>query len=233
MNQIITQHGWCLNANMWLNFKKQFGEDFIWQDNERGYFKGKNKDSKWVENCNKNDNRIVICHSLGTQLINPNVLYTASHAVLINSFFNFIPKNNRKRLVIRKLEKMEAKIKTKEVESLIKEFIKRSFFPNSIDDTLNSILNSEYKNINAMLLLNDFKKLYFTHKEYRFFSKGCKILILRSKNDSILEETAVHDFINLLNRIQINPPKVIYLENQGHLLKEIEIFKIIKEWLNR
>ena len=160
MNQIITQHGWCLNSNMWLNFKKQFGDNFIWQDNERGYFLDKRRSSQWIDNRNKNDNRIVICHSLGTQLIDPNILKSATHAVLINSFFNFIPNDNRKKLIMKQLKRMEEKIKTDEVELLIKEFIRRSFFPNPIDDSLNSIYNVKSKDINAMMLLNDFKKLY-------------------------------------------------------------------------
>ena len=24
MKEIITQHGWCLNANMWINLKNEF-----------------------------------------------------------------------------------------------------------------------------------------------------------------------------------------------------------------
>ena len=116
MNQIITQHGWCLNSNMWLNVKKKFKADnLLWQDNERGYFYSKSKKAGWIENNNINNFRMVISHSLGTQLINPNILNKASHAVLINSFFNFIPNNNRRNFTIRASRKMEKKLMIKKL----------------------------------------------------------------------------------------------------------------------
>ena len=44
MNQIITQHGWGFDSQIWCESKNQFNKNgWLWQDNERGYF---NKSSK-------------------------------------------------------------------------------------------------------------------------------------------------------------------------------------------
>ncbi|MBK17141.1 MAG: hypothetical protein CMK49_03890 [Prochlorococcus sp. SP3034] len=233
MNQIITQHGWCLNSNMWLNLKNKLKKDnLLWQDNERGYFYSKSKNPEWIENNNKNNFRMVICHSLGTQLINPNILNKASHAVLINSFFNFIPNNNRRNFTIRVLRKMEKRINSKEIEFLIKEFLFSAFLPNPIEDYLKDMLKIKNKEINLNLLLNDFKRLYCENLDYRLFSKDCEILIIKSNNDSILEENSIINLISILNKIQNKKPKVVELDQQGHLIIGNEILNIIKEWIN-
>ena len=65
MNQIITQHGWCLNAKMWLNLKAKFkSENYSWQDNERGYFYDSYRDSQWGKSDTNNNFKMVICLSL-------------------------------------------------------------------------------------------------------------------------------------------------------------------------
>ena len=233
MNQIITQHGWCLNAKMWLNLKAKFkSENYSWQDNERGYFYDSYRDSQWGKSDTNNNFKMVICHSLGTRLINRDTLSKASHAVLINSFFNFIPKDNKKNFIIRALKKMEKKIKRGELEGLIKEFITRSYLPNKFEDNMKELLKIPSKDINSAILLNDFNKLYFEEKDYNFFSKDCKILIIKSNNDLILEDNSIKDLIVVLNQIQNNNPKVIEIEGQGHIIKGLDIFTFIKEWIN-
>ena len=233
MKQIITQHGWCLNANMWLNLKNKFkSENFSWQDNERGYFFDANKDSEWIKNDVIDNPKMVICHSLGTKLINRDILRKASHAVLINSFFNFIPKNDRRNLIIRTLKRMEQKIKRRELNQLIEEFITRSFLPNKLEDRMKYLLNMTNKDINSNILLSDFKKLYLDEKDYNFFSKDCKILIIKSNNDLILEENSITDLIGMLNKIQNKNPKIMEIEGQGHIIRDLNLFKYIKKWLN-
>ena len=231
MKQVITQHGWCLDSNMWLNLKEKFkSENLYWQDNERGYFHNIYKDSEWIED-NSFDIKMVISHSLGTKLIKRNVLRNASHAILINSFFNFIPTNNRRNFIIRSLKKMEKKIQTKEIKLLIKEFITRSFLPNEIEVNFEKLLKIDNKNINQNLLYSDFKKLYVEEKDYNLFSKDCEILVIKSTNDLILENNSIEHLIDILNKIQNKNPKVMEIDNQGHIVEGFEIFNIIKKWL--
>ena len=51
------------------------------------------------------------------------------------------------------------------------------------------------------------------------------------EKDFILKEYASNEFINLLNNSQINQPKLVQVENQGHLIDNNCIVKILKDWL--
>ena len=137
MNQIISQHGWGLDHSVWDKLKKQFiKNDWIWQDNDRGYFSVSSKRVNWIKDNSEGYLRIAICHSLGIHLINKNILKEATHIVLINSFNNFIPTNNQSKLTLRTLKKMEKKINPSEVNFMLREFINRSFLPNKVDKSL-------------------------------------------------------------------------------------------------
>jgi len=232
MKQIITQHGWCLNSNMWRNLREEFKpDDLYWQDNERGYFQNIYKDSEWIED-NNFDIKMIISHSLGTRLIKRNILSRASHAVLINSFFNFIPANNRRNFIIRSLKKMEKKFNPKELKLLIKDFITRSFLPNDLEVDFQELLKINNEDINSSLLYSDFKKLYDEDEDYNLFSKDCEILVIKSSNDLILEDNSIQHLIKVLNAIQKKTPKVVEIDGHGHIVKGFEIFNIIKKWLN-
>ena len=63
------------------------------------------------------------------------------------------------------------------------------------------------------------------------FSENAEVLIIKSKNDFILKEYASNELINLLNNSQINKPKLVQIENQGHLIDNNCILKILKDWL--
>ena len=231
MKQIITQHGWCLNSNMWRNLREEFKtDDLYWQDNERGYFHNIYKDSEWIED-NNFDIKMIISHSLGTRLIKRNILSRASHAVLINSFFNFIPANNRRNFIIRSLKKMEKKFNPKELKLLIKDFITRSFLPNELEVDFQELLKINNEDINSSLLYSDFKKLYDEDEDYNLFSKDCEILVIKSSNDLILEDNSIKHLIKVLNTIQNKTPKVEEIDGHGHIVKGSEIFNIIKKWL--
>ena len=232
MNQIISQHGWGLDHSVWDKLKNQFIKNhWIWQDNDRGYFSLSSKRVNWIKDNSEGSLRIAICHSLGIHLIKKNIIKEATHIVLINSFNNFIPTNNQSKLTLRALKKMEKKINPSEVNFMLKEFINRSFLPNKVDKSLKSIIQMDKGIINTQKLLNDFKKLYMQGQKTNFFSKYTEILFIQSKKDLILKEYASNEFIEMLNKSQFTKPKLIELEREGHLIKNIDIGEIIENWL--
>ncbi len=232
MNQIISQHGWGLDQSLWNNLKEDFiRQNWIWQDNDRGYYSDFCVKVKWIKTNSDNNKKVALCHSLGVHLIEKEILKEASHIILVNSFFNFIPTNNERNITTRTLRKMEKKINTSEVRFMLEEFLSRSFMPNQVDIKFKSNLNLNSKQINLKRLLKDFQKLYFQPSTFDLFSKNAEVLIIKSKNDFILKEYASNEFINLLNNSQINKPKLVQIENQGHLIDNNCIVKILKEWL--
>ena len=232
MNQIISQHGWGLDQSIWDKLKEEFiRQNWAWQDNDRGYYSDSCVKVKWIKNDSDKNKKVALCHSLGIHLIEKEILKEASHIILINSFFNFIPKNNESNITMRTLRRMEKKINTIEVRSMLEEFISRSFMPNQVDIRFKSIFNLKSKQINIKSLLKDFQKLYLQQSIFNLFSENAEVLIIKSKNDFILKEYAFNEFINLLNNSQINKPKLVQIENQGHLIDNNCIVKILKDWL--
>ena len=232
MNQIISQHGWGLDQSLWNELKEDFiRQNWIWQDNDRGYYSDLCVKVKWTKTNSDNDKKVALCHSLGIHLIEKEILKEASHIVLINSFFNFIPTNNERNITLRTLRRMEKKINTLEVRFMLEEFISRSFMPNKVDVKFKSIFNLNSKQINLKSLLKDFQKLYLHQSIFDLFSKHAEVLIIKSKNDCILKEYASNEFINLLNNSQINKPKLVQIENQGHIIDDNCILTILKDWL--
>lgn len=233
MNQIISHHGWGLDSDIWNELKKQFlKENWNWSDNERGYFSKPAISCRWLSKNSNNSINMAICHSLGTYLINPYILYEASHIVLINSFIEFLPKNNKKILTLKLLKRMEGKLHSSQAKSMLKEFISRSFFPNYIDSYFLESLEKKLMSLNKSLLSNDLKKLYLERTLNKLFCKDTRILIINSKKDLILKKNASDELIQELNNSQKIKPQLIELQNQGHMPKNINIFSIIRKWIN-
>ena len=232
MNQIISQHGWGFDQSIWNKLKQEFiRQNWTWQDNDRGYYSDSYITVKWIKTDSDKNKKVALCHSLGIHLIEKEILKEASHIVLINSFFNFVPTNNESDITIRTLRRMEKKINAREVHFMLEEFINRSFMPNQVDITFKSFFNLNSKQINLKSLLNDFQKLYLQCNKFNLFSEHAQVLIIKSKNDFILKEYAFDEFINLLNNSLINKPKLVQIENQGHLIDNNCILKILKDWL--
>ena len=119
MNQIISQHGWGLNRNVWKKLKEEFiKKNWTWQDNERGYYSDYFIKAKWIKSDSDKNKKVALCHSLGIHLIGKEILKEASHIVLINSFNNFIPRNNESEITMRTLQRMENKINTSQVDHM-------------------------------------------------------------------------------------------------------------------
>jgi len=232
MNQIISHHGWGLDQSIWNSLKEEFiKQNWTWQDNDRGYYSDSCVKVKWIKTDSDKNKKVALCHSLGIHLIEKEIIQEASHIVLVNSFFNFIPTNNESNIILKTLRRMEKKINTLEVRYMLEEFIRRSFMPNQVDIKFKSIFNLNSKQINVKSLLKDFQKLYLHQSTFNLFAEHAEILIIKSKNDFILKEYASNEFIKLLNNSQLNKPKLVQIEDQGHLIDNNCIGKILKDWL--
>ena len=234
MNQVITQHGWGLDQSFWDSYKEEFQQNgWHWQNNERGYFSKNINQSKWIKSNLNNSMKMVLCHSLGFHLIQKNLLNEASHVVFINSFNNFLPLSKKRNLIYRTLKRMEQKITSFEAEEMLKEFISRSFSPNKMTIHFQNLFYRNLKNLNNNLLLNDLQKLYTHKKSIKPFEKHCKVIVINSKNDLILDKDSSNNFIEQLSKILTKKPIVIELSNQGHCLTNLNFYQIIKRTLDK
>ena len=232
MKQIITQHGWGFDQSFWDIDKVKFQKNnWYWQDNERGYFFKKNNQSKWIKNNLNVKIKMVLCHSFGFQLIQKSVLQEATHIVLINSFNNFLPLNNKRKFILRSLKRMEQKIIKFETKNMMKEFIERSFMPNIINIDLQNIFYKNLENINRKLLLEDLKNLYIDRNFPLIFNKNCKIIFIQSESDLILDIDANYNFFECLCEKLDSKLTLIKLPNQGHCLTNLNFYEMINNIL--
>ena len=83
MKEIIAMHGWAGDSNQWSNWEKIFKcFEWEWQTSERGYKGISPHTPKWIHNSNQvKPKRVAICHSLGSHLIDKQVLHSATHVI--------------------------------------------------------------------------------------------------------------------------------------------------------
>ena len=233
MKQIITQHGWALDQDFWNIYRTEFQKNnWHWQDNERGYFYKNPYHSKWITNKSKNQIKMVLCHSFGFHLIHTSLLKEATHIVFINSFNNFLPLSNKRNLVVRSLKRMENKMAKCETKEMLNEFINRSFMPNNINIDYKNVFYKNIESLNQPLLLKDLKELYKDRNIPQVFNKQCQIIFMISENDFILDQDSSNNFYELSNKILDKKPALIKLSNQGHCLTNLNLYKIINNYLN-
>ena len=233
MNQVITQHGWGLDQSFWDSYKYEFQKNgWHWQDNERGYFSKNITQSKWIKNNFNDQIKMVLCHSLGLNLIQRNILDEASHVVFINSFVNFLPSSKKRDLIYRSLKRMEKKIKSFEAEIMLKEFMRRSFSPNNMTKNFQNVFYKNLECLNNNLLLTDLKKLYTDTNSFKSFEKNCNVIVINSKKDLILDQDSSNNFFEFLNKTLTKKPTLIELSNQGHCLTNLNFYQIIKRALD-
>jgi len=232
MNEIISQHGWAFDSSLWTELKKIYMDSsWIWQDSERGYFNRALISPKWINNSH-NQKKVLIIHSLGIHLIDKNILLNASHAIFINSFYNFIPENKDRKLIVKALEKMNNKFNNREIKFMLNEFYKNSFLPNKLDLNYKKAISIKFDNANISNLKNDFKKLSIQDKPPLLVSKNCNVLIIKSSDDRILNHNSSTIFTELMSKTQTKKPMIVEIENQGHIISNYKIFNLIDNWIN-
>ena len=233
MKQIISQHGWAFDSSFWTELRKSYVKNnWVWQDNERGYFNRPLVSPKWINNKSLDQKNVIIIHSLGIHLIDKNILLNASHAIFINSFYNFIPDNKDRKLVIKSLERMKKKLNNQEIKLMLNEFYKNSFFPNEINLNYKKIISSKFDSVNISSLKSDFNKLSINEKPPLLVSHDCSVLIIKSLNDRILNHYSSTSFIELMNKTQIKKPIILDIENEGHIINNYKIFNLIDNWIH-
>ena len=233
MKEIIAMHGWAGDSKQWSNWEKIFKCcDWEWQTAERGYKAIKPHIPKWNHNSNQAElKRVAICHSLGSHLICKQVLESATHVVLINSFSRFIPSGKENRPVQMVLNKMMNLINTPNEAAMLRKFHVKAYKPNYIDvESIESHL-LHISDSGRLRLKNDLTRLINSDSLPIGLNTHSNVLIVNSEQDYILANRTkaklTEDLINHLESV----PKIIKLQDEGHSITKIKNIKKIKHWL--
>ena len=233
MKEIITMHGWAGDSTQWSNWEKIFKCcDWEWQTTERGYQAISPHAPKWNHNSNQVElKRVAICHSLGSHLIDQQVLDSATHVVLINSFSRFIPSGKENRPIQMALNRMINAINTPNEATMLRKFHVKAYKPNDIDV---SSIESNLLHISdsgRLRLKNDLIRLINSDSLPIGLNNSAKVLIVNSEQDYILaNQTKAKLAEDLINHLEV-APKIINLQEEGHFITKIKNIKKIKHWL--
>jgi len=233
MKEIIAMHGWAGDSRQWSNWEKIFKScDWEWQTSERGYKDISPHTPQWSHNPTQVElKRVAICHSLGSHLIAKEVLYSATHVVLINSFSRFIPSGKENRPVRLTLNRMMNALNTPNEATMLRKFHTKAYKPNYIDVKSSESNLLHISGSGRLRLKNDLKLLMNSDSLPIGLNNSAKVLIIQSEQDYILanqtKEKLVEDLINHLEAL----PKIINLQDEGHSITKIKNIKKVKHWL--
>ncbi len=226
-------HGWAGDSHQWSKWEKLFKScDWEWQTCERGYKDISPHTPKWNEYANQIElKRVAICHSLGSHLIDKQVLNSATHVVLINSFSRFIPSGKENRSIKLALNRMMNAINTPNEAAMLKKFHIKAYKPNYVDIKSSESNLLHTSDLGGLRLKNDLKLLITSASLPIGLSTYSKVLIINSEQDYILanqtKKKLAQDLINHLETM----PKIINLQDEGHSITKIKNIKKIKHWL--
>ena len=233
MKEIIAMHGWAGDSHQWSNREQIYKNcDWEWQTSERGYKDLSPHTPKWNNKLiHVEPKRVALCHSLGSHLIDKQVLYSATHVVLINSFSRFIPSGKEKRSVTMALKKMMDAINTPKEAAVLRKFHIKAYKPNSIDiESIQSDLLC-LSDSGRLRLKNDLQLLMNSDSLPIGLKNNAKVLVINSEQDYILaNQTKVNLIEDLINHLEA-APKIINLQDEGHSITKIKNIKKIKHWL--
>jgi len=233
MKEIIAMHGWAGDSRQWSNWEKIFKScDWEWQTCERGYKDICPHTPQWNNNSTQVElKRVAICHSLGSHLIAKEVLYSATHVVLINSFSRFIPSDKENRPIRLALNRMMNALNTPNEATMLKKFHTKAYKPNYIDVKSSDSNLLHISGSGRLRLKNDLKLLMNSDSLPIGLNNSAKVLIIHSEQDYILanqtKEKLVEDLIHHLETL----PKIINLPDEGHSITKIKNIKKVKHWL--
>ncbi|WP_413678527.1 alpha/beta hydrolase [Prochlorococcus sp. MIT 0916] len=233
MKEIIAMHGWAGDSHQWSNWKKIFKRvDWDWQTSERGYKDLSPHAPKWNYSSNGVDlKRVAICHSLGAHLIAKEVLRSATHVVLINSFSRFLPSTKENRPIKLALNRMMNAINTPNEAPMLRKFDIKAYKPNHIDVKPSESKLLQISDSGRLRLKNDLKLLINSDSLPIGLNNSAKVLIVNSEQDYILanqtKEKLTEDLLNHLEHV----PKIINLKDEGHFITKIKNIKTVQHWL--
>ena len=233
MKEIIAIHGWAGNSHQWSNWEKIFKScNWKWQTAERGYKDISPHTPKWKNNSNQFDLiKVAICHSLGSHLLDKQVLHSATHVILINSFSRFIPSGKDNRPIKLALNRMRDAINTPNEASMLRKFHIKAYKPNHIDpESMESnLINISDKG--RVRLENDLKLLINSDSLPIGLNTLANVLIVNSEEDNILAHQTKTKLAEDLRKHLKFLPKIINLQDEGHSITKIKSIKKIKHWL--
>ncbi len=235
MKQIITMHGWCSNSDFWGNWYSHFPKDnWLWGNNERGYSYHQSTIPNWyeIDKGNADNKKVVICHSLGLQLIDDEILHNATHVILLNCFSSFVPKSKVSRSLKVGLNGMLNQFGTKNEKSMLKSFKQKAGIPKNLDTVFTTYGHKEISQSSRQKLREDLNILMNSKKLPVGINPKHKVLNIYGLKDKVVCLDASQKLSeDLKERLNVAPVRW-EIEDLGHSNFSPTLINKIKIWLD-
>lgn len=213
--ELILQHGWGFDSRVWNGWLGQLNdlcETTIFHVGERGYYGAEPFYPAFID---KQSFKVIICHSIGMHLLNPELLQQADAICLVSSFLQFHPldqlSHRRSKRVVRA---MKEKLQTTPY-IVLRDFLKLCY---STDDGLPMLplatIPAE-EHLDRQRLLDDLElldesNLLDAFSEVRDNAMFC---LFHGTDDQVVSPDKSVELAGMLSQSQI-----FLVENGGHAL---------------
>lgn len=234
MKEVIAMHGWSGDSGTWQSWVKHFeSHSWQWQSAERGYGALPSSQPTWqTEHIYEEGNqRAIICHSLGTHLLDNQVLALATDVVLICSFSRFIPQNSTNRGVKIALRSMKNLIGTKEESKMLSTFHARACQPTFQDLIPSDPIQQGLSSLGREQLKKDLELLINTTCLPIGFPQKARVLVVEGQKDAIVLPSARKSLLKDLRNHLRNPPSYLPIPEMGHALIAQDLVEKVRNWL--
>jgi pimeloyl-[acyl-carrier protein] methyl ester esterase len=215
--EVLTWHGWGLDAECWSNLQKMIPLHYInWMNMNRGYFKA----YRTPDFIDKSATKIIITHSWGLHLCSDEMSSKADYLIIFSGFLDFHPIAVQPRRHSKQaLDKMISRFQ-EEPYKVLKAFYRNIFRPYKPPQF-------PQKTINYPVLLKDLKSLNNSKRLLPKEKKSTNILIFHGSDDAIVPKQKGQRLYEEFG----NQARYFEIRNSGHALPVThakECWQIIK-----
>ncbi|KEF43029.1 MAG: hypothetical protein ER33_02145 [Cyanobium sp. CACIAM 14] len=231
--QVIGMHGWAgdgANWGPWLEATAPLG--WQWSCGERGYGARSPVDPAW----SGAGRRVVIGHSMGAHLLDPEVLAAADAVVLLAGFGRFVPPGPAGRRLRAALAGMAAELADgpSEIEAalraqaLLRRFLAEAARPDPYELLPPGPADAPVGTAGRARLRRDLALLERCEGLPPGFPAGVPVLIVEAEADRIVSPP-----VRALLRQELPQAEVLRLEGAGHCLLRGPLMAPVIDWLQR
>jgi pimeloyl-[acyl-carrier protein] methyl ester esterase len=222
--QLIAMHGWAGDSRGWQPFAAAgASRGWHWQAPDRGYGPCPVQLPQWQPGAGR---RVLIAHSLGPQLLPPELLAQAEAVVLLASFGQFVPPGRAGRRLGTALAGMAQALRGPEPEAMLRQFLSEAAAPQPLSQLPTTIIDQPLTEAARGQLLADLELLAATTALPAALPAVIPCLIVEAGADRIVVSEA-----RALLRRERPHAEVIHYPEAGHCLLGTPVVREVMEWI--
>lgn len=222
--QLLAMHGWAGDSRGWEPFAAAAGrQGWRWQAPDRGYGPCPPQAAQWQPGGGR---RVLIAHSLGPQLLPPEVLAAADALVLLACFGRFVPPGRAGRRLHAGLAGMAQALRGPAPDAMLRQFLSEAAAPQPLSQLPATIIDQRVTDAARRQLLVDLELLAATTALPAALPAAIPCLIVEAGADRIVVPEA-----RALLRKERPHAALIHYPEAGHCLLGTPVVPEVMGWI--